>query len=113
MRAENNKKGEGSLSFLFIGKKNHVLWYSLVLFLGTDLGTKYKFVVILDVKKQYFIVTSYKVLVVKMCNINKKPWKTTVFCCLVETVGIEPTTPCMSSMYSNHLSYASMSRRLP
>ena len=28
---------------------------------------------------------------------------------MVETVGIEPTTPCMSSMYSNHLSYASMS----
>ena len=26
---------------------------------------------------------------------------------VVETVGIEPTTPCMSSMYSNHLSYAS------
>ena len=25
----------------------------------------------------------------------------------METVGIEPTTPCMSSMYSNHLSYAS------
>ena len=28
---------------------------------------------------------------------------------LVETIGIEPMTPCMSSMYSNQLSYASLS----
>lgn len=27
---------------------------------------------------------------------------------LVETTGIEPVTPCMSSKYSNHLSYASV-----
>lgn len=26
---------------------------------------------------------------------------------MVETIGIEPMTPCMSSMYSNQLSYAS------
>lgn len=26
---------------------------------------------------------------------------------LVETIGFEPMTPCMSSMYSNQLSYAS------
>ena len=31
---------------------------------------------------------------------------------LVETIGIEPMTPCMSSMYSNQLSYASVQRRL-
>ena len=27
---------------------------------------------------------------------------------MVETIGIEPMTPCMSSMYSNQLSYASV-----
>ena len=30
------------------------------------------------------------------------------FFVLVETTGIEPVTPCMSSKYSNRLSYASM-----
>ncbi len=29
---------------------------------------------------------------------------------LVETTGIEPVTPCMSSKYSNQLSYASEQR---
>ena len=28
--------------------------------------------------------------------------------CLVETTGLEPVTPCMSSKYSNQLSYASV-----
>ena len=31
-------------------------------------------------------------------------------CFLVETTGIEPVTPCMSSKYSNQLSYASVCR---
>lgn len=31
-------------------------------------------------------------------------------CLLVETDGFEPSTPCMSSMYSNQLSYASTIR---
>ena len=30
---------------------------------------------------------------------------------LVETTGIEPVTPCMSSKYSNQLSYASINKR--
>ncbi len=30
--------------------------------------------------------------------------------CVVETTGIEPVTPCMSSKYSNQLSYASVCR---
>ena len=32
------------------------------------------------------------------------------FFCGVETTGIEPVTPCMSSKYSNQLSYASVCR---
>ncbi len=31
---------------------------------------------------------------------------------MVETTGIEPVTPCMSSKYSNQLSYASVSNAL-
>ena len=31
---------------------------------------------------------------------------------VVETTGIEPVTPCMSSKYSNQLSYASIVLRL-
>ncbi len=30
---------------------------------------------------------------------------------MVETTGIEPVTPCMSSKYSNQLSYASIASR--
>ena len=37
----------------------------------------------------------------------KKPVNTRVYRLLVETTGIEPVTPCMSSKYSNQLSYAS------
>ena len=33
-------------------------------------------------------------------------------CLLVETDGFEPSTPCMSSMYSNQLSYASKRKTL-
>ena len=33
-------------------------------------------------------------------------------CFLVETTGLEPVTPCMSSKYSNQLSYASIGSKI-
>ena len=37
---------------------------------------------------------------------NKKARRRVLF--VMETTGIEPVTPCMSSKYSNQLSYASV-----
>ena len=39
---------------------------------------------------------------------NKKSTAVGAFLFLVETSGLEPLTPCMSSKYSNQLSYASV-----
>ncbi len=41
---------------------------------------------------------------------NKKGYRVGIPFCLVETGGLEPLTPCMSSKYSNQLSYASILR---
>ena len=49
----------------------------------------------------------------KICAINTKTEvKPRFLVVLVETTGIEPVTPCMSSKYSNQLSYASISQRM-
>ena len=40
-------------------------------------------------------------------NSIKKSTANAVLFFMVETTGIEPVTPCMSSKYSNQLSYAS------
>ncbi len=46
------------------------------------------------------------------CGLDKQKQNvcllTNVLLLLVETIGIEPMTPCMSSRYSNQLSYASI-----
>ena len=39
---------------------------------------------------------------------NKRGGRCLPLLFLVETAGFEPATPCMSSKYSNHLSYASV-----
>ena len=43
---------------------------------------------------------------------NKNALRTKCVFVLVETDGFEPSTPCMSSMYSNQLSYASKRKTL-
>ena len=47
------------------------------------------------------------VMIYQVCDLDKKiPFRERDF--LVETTGLEPVTPCMSSMYSSQLSYASV-----
>ena len=46
-------------------------------------------------------------VLIHLCHKNKKDLPCKSFLFLVETVGIEPMTSCMSSMRSNQLSYAS------
>ena len=47
------------------------------------------------------------VMIYQACGLDKKILVLKNEDFLVETDGFEPSTPCMSSMYSNHLSYAS------
>ncbi len=49
-----------------------------------------------------------KTILVNLYNKAKNRGKSSVLGLLVETTGIEPVTPCMSSKYSNQLSYASV-----
>ena len=48
-------------------------------------------------------------MIYQVCDLDKKkPHPVRMRFFLVETTGLEPVTPCMSSKYSNQLSYASV-----